>query len=87
MHDYCITIVIDVSDKTSKVCVMTKEDGNRRVLVETTCETTKDGFTECLSKFERSWPVVFETGTHCRWMKQLIESLGLLVRTSNSSSR
>jgi len=81
--EYCTTIGIDVSDKTSKICVMTKEGGNRTILVETSCETTKDGFTECLSKFERSWLVVFETGTHCRWMKQHIESLGFKVVVAN----
>jgi len=81
--EYYTTIGIDVSDKTSKICVMTKEDGKRTVVVETTCETTKDGFTECLSKFDRSWLVVFETGTHCRWMKQLIEALGFKVIVAN----
>lgn len=81
--EYCTTIGIDVSDKTSKICVMTKEDGNRRILVETTCETTKDGFAECFEKFDRSWLVVFETGTHCRWMKMHFEALGFKVVVAN----
>jgi transposase len=83
--DYCTTIGIDVSDRTSKVCVMSKEGGARRVLVETTCATTKEGFGECLSKFDRAWPVVFETGTHCRWMKRHFESMGFKTIVANPS--
>lgn len=81
--DYYTTIGIDTSDRTSKVCVMTKEGGARTVVVETTCATTKEGFSECLGKFDRSWLVVFETGTHCRWMKAHIESLGFRVVVAN----
>ena len=81
--EYYTTIGIDVSDKVSKICVMTKEDGERRILVETTCATTKDGFSECFAKFDRSWLVVFETGTHCRWMKQHFETLGFAVVVAN----
>ena len=81
--EYCTTIGIDVSDKESKVCVMTKDDGERRILVETTCATTKDGFSECFAKFDRSWLVVFETGTHCRWMKAHFEMLGFVVVVAN----
>jgi len=81
--EYSTTIGIDVSDKSSKICVMAKDGGKRTVVIETTCETTKDGFTECLSKFERSWPVVFEIGTHCRWMKRHVEALGFKVVVAN----
>ena len=81
--EYCTTIGIDVSDKESKICVMTKEDGDRKIIVETTCATTRDGFSECFAKFNRSWPVVFETGTHCRWMKQHFETLGFAVVVAN----
>lgn len=81
--EYCTTIGIDVSDKTSKICVMTKEGGERKILVETTCATTRDGFSECFAKFDRSWLVVFETGTHCRWMKTHFEALGFSVVVAN----
>ena len=81
--DYCTTIGVDVSDRTSKVCVMSREGGTRRVLVETTCATTEDGFSECFAKFDKSWPVVFETGTHCRWMKRHFESLGFKTIIAN----
>ena len=75
--EYCTTIGADVSDRTTKICVMTKaEGGERRIVVETTCATTKAGFEEALSKFDRSWPVVFETGTHCRWMDRLFKEMG-----------
>ena len=81
--EYYTTIGVDVSDKESKICVMTKEGGERRILVETTCATTKDGFAECFAKFDRAWLVVFETGTHCRWMKRHFESLGFVVVVAN----
>ena len=75
--EYSTTIGVDVSDRTSKICVMTKlPGGERRVVVETTCATTKAGFEEAFSKFDRSWPVVFETGTHCRWMDKCFRGLG-----------
>ena len=75
--EYNTTIGVDVSDKTSKICVMAKlPGGERRVVVETTCATTKAGFEEAFSKFDRSWPVIFETGTHCRWMDKCFRGLG-----------
>ena len=75
--EYSTTIGVDVSDRTSKICVMTKlPGGERRVVVETTCATTKAGFEEAFSKFDRSWPVIFEAGTHCRWMDKCFRGLG-----------
>ena len=82
--EYCTTIGADVSDRTTKICVMTKaEGGERRIVVETTCATTKAGFEEALSKFDRSWPVVFETGTHCRWMDRLFKEMGFKTIVGN----
>jgi len=81
--EYYTTIGIDVSDRTSKVCVMTRAGGERRIVVETTCPTTKDGFGECFAKFDRSWPVVFETGTHCRWMKAHFDAMGFRTIVAN----
>ena len=75
--EYCTTIGADVSDRTTKICVMTKaEGGERRIVLETTCATTKAGFGEAFAKFDRYWPVVFETGTHCRWMDRLFHEMG-----------
>ena len=82
--EYYTTIGMDVSDRTTKICVMTKaEGGERRIVVETTCATTKAGFEEALSKFDRSWPVVFETGTHCRWMDRLFKEMGFKTIVGN----
>ena len=82
--EYCTTIGIDVSDRTSKICVMQKlPDGERRIVVETTCATTRDGFGEVLSKLDRSWPIAFETGTHCRWMDKCFKSLGFKTFIAN----
>lgn len=41
--EYYTAIGIDVSDKTSKICVMTKSGGKRRIVLERTVETTKEG--------------------------------------------
>ena len=82
--EYCTTIGADVSDRTTKICVMTKvEGGDRRIVLETTCATMKAGFEETFSKFDRSWPVVFETGTHCRWMDRLLSEMGFKTIVAN----
>ena len=84
--EYSTTIGIDVSDKTSKICVMRKmPDGERRIVIETTCATTREGFSEVLIKLDRSWPIVFETGTHCRWMDKCFKSLGFKTIIANPS--
>ena len=82
--EYCTTIGADVSDRTTKICVMTKADGGeRRIVLETTCATMKAGFEEAFAKFDRSWPVVFETGTHCRWMDRLFRKMGFRTIVGN----
>ncbi len=82
--EYYTTIGIDVSDKTSQVCVMTKTpDGGRHVVLETKCATTKEGFEETFAKLDRAWPVVFEAGTHCRWMEATFRSLGFKTFVAN----
>ena len=82
--EFCTTIGIDVSDRTSKVCVMRKmPDGERKIVVETTAATTKEGFGEVFAKFDRGWPVVFETGMHCRWMDSFFKELGFKTIIAN----
>ena len=82
--EYCTTIGADVSDRTTKICVMTKaEGGERRIVLETTCATTKAGLEEAFSKFDRSWPVAFETGTHCRWMDGVFRKMGFKTIVGN----
>ena len=84
--EYCTTIGADVSDKKTQICVMNKNpDGKRVVIIETSCATTKEGFLERFSKFDRSWPVVFETGTHCRWMDKLFREMGFKTIIANPS--
>ena len=82
--EYSTTIGVDVSDRTSKICVMQKmPDGERRIVIETTCATTKEGFGEAFARFDRGWPVVFETGTHCRWMDRCFRNLGFKTIIAN----
>ena len=82
--EYSTTIGVDVSDRTSKICVMSKlPGGERKIVVETTCATTKAGFGEAFSKLDRSWPVIFETGTHCRWMDKCFKGLGFKTIVAN----
>ncbi len=82
--EYNTTIGVDVSDRTSKICVMTKlPGGDRQIVIETTCATTPAGFTEAFEKFDRTWPVVFETGTHCRWMDSTFRQLGFKTIVAN----
>ena len=83
--EYYTTIGMDVSDRTTKVCVMAKERGTRRILEETTIPTTKDGLRAYLSGKSSDLPVVFETGAHCRWMKHVVESLGMKAIVANPS--
>ena len=53
------------------------------MLFRSTCATTEAGFEEAFSKFDRSWPVVFETGTHCRWMDRLFRKMGFRTIIGN----
>ncbi len=83
--EYHATIGMDVSDRTTKVCVMSKEGGARRILEKTTIPTTGDGLRAYLSGKGADWPVVFETGAHCRWMRREVESLGMRAIVASPS--
>ena len=83
--EYYTTIGMDVSDRTTKVCVMAKQHGARRILEETTIPTTRVGLRAYLSGKSSDLPVVFETGAHCRWMKHVVESLGMKAIVANPS--
>ena len=52
--------------------MMTKINGERRIIDEATVKTSREGFSKYLADKDHSIPVVFETGTHCRWMRDLI---------------
>ena len=81
--EYYTTIGMDVSDRTTKVCVMSRVGGARRIVEETTIPTTREGLRAYLSGKSADWPVVFETGTHCRWMRREVESLGMEAIVAN----
>ena len=81
--EYYTAIGIDVGDKTSKICVMAKSDGKRRIVLERTVETTKEGLRSFLGTLDRGWPVTFETCTHCRWMHAEIRAMGFRVFVAN----
>ena len=81
--EHYTSIGIDVGDKTSRICVMTKAGGQRRVVEERAVATTREGLSEYLADKDRSWPVTFETGVHCRWMRELIAAMGFKVYVAN----
>ena len=81
--EHYTSIGIDVGDKTSRICVMTKAGGQRRIVEELTVPTTREGFSGGLADKDRSWPVTFETGVHCRWMKEHIAAMGFRVYVAN----
>ena len=77
--DNYTTIGMDVSDRKIQVCVMAKSGVNPKIVKETTIPTTKEGLQKFLSTQDKNSPVVFETGTHCRWMNDVAESMGFKV--------
>ena len=80
---YYTAIGIDVSDRKSKICVMSKINGNLKVVQEATIPTTKDGLGKFLATQDKSSPVTFETGTHCRWMSEVATGMGFKVYVAN----
>ena len=81
--DNYTTIGMDVSDRKIQVCVMTKSGVNPKIVMETTIPTTKEGLQKFLSTQDKSTPVAFETGTHCRWMHEIAEGMGFKVYVAN----
>ena len=83
MCEYYTTIGMDVSDRKIQICVMSKANGSPKIIMETVIPTTKESLTKFLSTQDKSSPVTFETGMHCRWMQDVIESLGHKVYVAN----
>ena len=81
--DNYTTIGMDVSDRKIQVCVMAKSGVNPKIVKETTIPTTKEGLQKFLSTQDKNAPVAFETGTHCRWMNEVAESMGFKVYVAN----
>ena len=80
---YCTTIGADVSDRTTKICVMSKESGKPKIVRETSIPTTPDGFRAFLEGQDKSAPLVFETGTHCRWIDKVGTGMGFKTIVAN----
>ena len=77
------TIGMDVSDRKTQVCVMAKDGKSPKIVMETVIPTTKEGLAKFLSTQDRSTPVAFETGMHCRWMNEVAEGMGFKVYVAN----
>ena len=82
-NEYYTTIGMDVSDRKIQVCVMSKKNGAPKIISETVIPTTKEGLIKFLAKQDKSSPVTFETGMHCRWMKKVVEGMGFKVHVAN----
>jgi len=84
MNDAHYTAIgIDVGDRKSQICVMSRIDGNPKAVLETAIPTTKDGLGKFLAAQDKSSPVTFETGTHCRWMSEVATGMGFRVYVAN----
>ena len=75
-RQYYTTIGMDVSDRKTQICVMAKAGATPKIVMETAIPTTKEGLAKFLSTQDRSAPVAFETGMHCRWMNEVAEGMG-----------
>lgn len=74
---------MDVSDRKTQVCVMSKKSGNPQIVMETTIPTSKDGLKRFLASQSRYSPIAFETGTHSRWMNEVAQGMGFKVYVAN----
>ena len=81
--EHYTTIGMDVSDRKTQVCVMSKAGGSPKVVMETSIPTTREGLSKFLAAQDRASPVAFETGMHCRWMNEVAEGLGFTVYVAN----
>ena len=81
--EHYTTIGMDVSDRKTQVCVMSKAGGSPKVVMETTIPTTREGLRRFLATQDRASAVTFETGTHCRWMSDVASEAGFRVYVAN----
>lgn len=80
---YCAAIGADVSDRTTKIRVMSKACGKPKIVHETTIPTTPDGFRAFLEHQDKAAALVFETGTHCRWIDKDASDMGFKTFVAN----
>jgi len=82
MNDSTTYVIgMDLSDRSADYFGAKQEGGAfwRRGKID----LSREGLTELLSQLPRSW-VVIETGTHSRWVKEHIESLGHKVTVADA---
>ena len=72
---------IDLGDRTSSYCVRTRAD--RQVVIEGVVATSAPAMLELLAGLRRQM-MVLETGTHSRWVAQLLELMGQEVIVANA---
>lgn len=82
-NGYYTTIGMDVSDRKTHVCVMSKTDAGPRIAMETEIPTTREGLAKFLFTQDSASPVAFETGMHCRWMHEVASGMGFRVYVAN----
>ena len=72
MNEYSITVGIDLGDTHSAVCVL---DSMGEIVEEASLRTTTRAFERRFKSMEPS-RIAIETGTHSRWVSELLASLG-----------
>lgn len=80
MNEYSMTIGIDLGDEFSAMCVL---DSAGDVVEESRVRTTRAAFAHRFESMSSS-RVVMETGTHSRWLSQLLLGLGHDVVVANT---
>jgi transposase len=75
-----LVIGIDLGDRTSSYCVRTRE---QEMVVEAIVATTAQAMLEMFQPLQRQ-RVVMETGTHSRWVAELLGMLGHEVIVGNA---
>ena len=75
-----LMIGMDVGDRTCSYCIRT---AGREIILEGTVATKAEAIVEAFQGLKRQ-TVVIETGTHSRWIAQLLELLGHEVIVANA---
>jgi transposase len=74
-----VRIGMDLGDKTSRYCVLSKDGG---ILHEREVPTTKAGMAEAFGSFGRA-RIAVEVGTHSPWVSRLLQGLGHEIVVAN----
>ena len=76
-----LVVGIDLGDLTSTYCVRRRD--SQMIVAESIAKTTVEAMYEAFGKLPRQ-RVVLETGTHSRWVAQLLEMAGHEVIVANA---